>query len=141
MKIYLRNPKSLGEGLQRVKNTFGVVGENTSKTLGTRNYKCYDNKYNLDISASGKARESFLSVYVRDYERKVGKNMLGKLSGFFRSYTREFLYDQGVYGYAHKKRTVIRNFQKNKLGDILPGFISKVKNDYKLLDKGHINFG
>lgn len=139
INFYLKNPKTLGEGLKRVKNTFGVVGENTSKTLGTRNYKCYGNRYDLNICTSkNNNRESFLSVEVLENGCQFGKNMIGKISGFFKSYTKEFLYSNGIYGEAHKKCTALEKFQKDKSGNVLPGFITKVKNDSKLLNKRRI---
>lgn len=137
--VYLRKPKTLGEGLKRVKNTFGVVGENTSKTLGTRDYKCYGGKYDLNIQSTGKKEDSFLSVDVLENGHKIGKEMLGKISNFFKHYTKELLYSEGYYGVAHKRRTVIQNFGKDKSGNIFPGFITKVKHDYILLEKNHIN--
>lgn len=134
-RLFSRKPKTLGEGLQRVKNTFGVVGENTSKKFGTRTYNCYGNKYKLNIQSVGKRFDSCLTIDINEGWNKLTKAMFGKISGLVRRYSREVGYSSGRYAILHKKRTAVEKYTKDAIGNIIPGRVADVKTIYSMVQE------
>lgn len=132
-KLFNKKPQTLGEGLQRVKEAFGVIGENTSQKFGTRTYKCFDNKYKLNIESVGNKFDSCLSMGINEGWNKLSKNMFGKISGLVRRYSREIDYNNGRYAVFNKKRTAIEKYTKDTVGNIIPGRIAKVKTKYNMI--------
>ena len=132
-RLFCRKPQTLGEGLQRVKNSFGAVGENTSKKLGTRTYKCFDNKYKLNIESVGSKFDSCLSISINEGWNKLTNAMFGKMSGLVRRYTREIGYNNGRYAIFNKKRTAIEKYTKDTVENIIPGRIANVKTAYNMV--------
>ncbi len=107
--LMMNKPQTLGAGLKRVKKQFGVTGENLSNELGKRQYNCYGGKHVLDIATHGTPRNAVLTLEV-DKNRNVGSSLLGKISDITKTYSRKAVYQDGIIGQYHEKRTAIEKF-------------------------------
>lgn len=133
-------PKTLGEGLKRVKNYFNVKGENLSTTPGTRQYSCYTGKEVLNIKTEGKPYDSCLLMTVNSKKRGTfgenyyGRDLLGKTSDVTKSYARRHLYQHGKTGTYNERRIVTESFQELPDGKIEGRLDPISKVDVKVIE-------
>lgn len=116
--IFGCKPRTLGEGLNRVKKQFGAKGRNTSTVLGERSYPCYNNKHTLNVRTSGVPYHSCLCLEVDRYKEPQDKSLLGKISDITKSYERKHVYKDGDIGSYNEYYTSVDTFVRNKEGKI-----------------------
>ncbi len=131
-------PKTLGEGLNRVKNQFNVKGENLSKVPGTRQYSCYTGNEVLNIRTDGRTFDSCLVMTVNSKnktplgENCFSKNLLGKISDITKSYARRYVYKNGSTGKYQEFRVSTEIFKQMPNGKI-ESYPKHIKTDGKVM--------
>lgn len=131
INIFRRNPQSLGEGLQRVKNSLKVSGENLSTTPGKRVYNSADGTRRVNFYSEGDRFNSCLSVDTQKNNHN-DKSLIGKLSGFVRTYKQENVMNDDNFARGLEKRTAKDVFFKDGNGKVFSGMPAGVKTNYKL---------
>ena len=132
-------PKTLGEGLKRVKTYFNVKGENLSTTPGTRQYSCYTGKEVLNIRTDGKPYDSCLVMSVNSKKRGTfgenyyGRDLLGKVSDVTKSYTRRHVYRDGITGTFQEFRTTTETF-KEMPNTKIESYPQSIKRETKVME-------
>lgn len=133
-------PKTLGEGLNRVKRQFNVKGENLSKVPGTRQYSCHTGNEVLDIRTDGRTFDSCLVMSVNSKNKNqlgencFGRDLLGKTSDITKSYARRHLYQHGKTGTYNERRIVTESFQELPDGKIEGRLDPISKVDVKVIE-------
>lgn len=126
-------PRSLGEGLQRVKNKFNAKGENLSNTLGTRKYSCYTGNETLNIRTDGRKFDSCLVMTVKPNPNKINNSLIGKISDVTKSYARRHVYQDGICGTYQEFRTTTESFKKMPNGKI-ESYPKDIQENKKVLE-------
>ena len=131
-------PKTLGEGLNRVKRQFNVKGENLSKVPGTRQYSCHTGNEVLDIRTGGRTFDSCLVMSVNSKtknqlgENCFGRDLLGKISDITKSYARRHIYKNGSIGTYQEFRVTTETFKQMPNGKI-ESHPKHIKSDAKVI--------
>lgn len=131
--LMMNKPQTLGAGLKRVKKHFGVTGENLSNQLGERQYNCYGGNHVLDISTHGTPRNAVLTLEV-DKNKNVEKSLLGKISDITKTFSRKFIYKDGIIGQYHEKRIAVEKFVPEDSGFLCDRKLTNVKRKTRTIE-------
>ena len=132
-------PRTLGEGLKRVKKQFKVKGENLSTVAGERQYNCYSGNELLNIRTSGKPFDSCLVMTVNSKKKDplgneyFGRDLIGKTSDITKSYARKHIYKDGMTGSFQEFRVAREIFKRMQNGKI-ESYPNDISRDTKVIE-------